>query len=95
MITVIRILFPREFQKSVTSIASAKLEKLQDAGSPRAPAMSLVISEGCLNAMMIVIYSGKKIVRQPMISKIVTSQLVCAVCLFPFLFIITAPPSYP
>ena len=46
---------PRERQKSVTRIASAKLLKLQLDGKPNAPATSFVISEGFLNAMITVI----------------------------------------
>ena len=44
--TVIRILFPRECQKSVTSMASAKLLKLQVFGSDRMPEMLFPSLEG-------------------------------------------------
>ena len=68
--------FPREFQKSVTFIASVKFEKLQEDGRESAPAISFVISDGFLNAMITAIYNGKKIVIHPRIKRIVTGQLV-------------------
>src|SRR5699024_2564029 len=86
-------LFPREFQKSVTRIASAKLLKLQDFGSASAPIISLVISDGCLKAITTVIYSGKNTVRQPRINKMVIGQFTFSPC-FIFVFIITVPPFY-
>ena len=69
-------LFPSECQKSVTLIASVKLLKLKAEGRDSAPAMSLVISEGCLKAMITAMYSGKKMVTHPMIRRIVTGQLI-------------------
>src|SRR5699024_8236927 len=89
--TVIIILLPRECQKSVTSIASAKLLKLQLDGSDRIPEMLLVISEGCLKAITIAMYNGNMIVLRPRISRITTGQFVFCPILA---FIITAPPSY-
>lgn len=77
---VITKLFARALQKLVTLIASAKLSKLQLLGSDSAPATSFVISEGFLKAMITVIYSGKRTVRQPNISTMVKNQFVC--CFF-------------
>ena len=91
VVTVTRRLFPRERQKSVSSIACAKLLRLQDAGSDRMPEMLLVISEGCLNAITIVMYSGNATVSSPINRRIVTGQLILA---FIFSYIITVPPSY-
>ena len=68
--------FPREFQKSVTFIASVKFEKLQEDGRESAPAISFVISDGFLKAITTAIYNGKKIVTHPRIKRIVTGQLV-------------------
>ena len=53
--TVIRILLNKECQKSVTLMASAKLERLQLLGRERIPLILFVISDGCLNAITIVI----------------------------------------
>ncbi len=82
-------LFFKEFQKSVTSIASLKFCRLHTLGSDRIPLMLLVISEGCLNAITTVIYRGKIIVESPRISSTKT-------VLFDFptvdVCFITAPP---
>ena len=48
---VISTLLPSECQKSVTRIASAKLEKLQLFGSDKIPEILFVISDGFLNAI--------------------------------------------
>ena len=53
--TEISKLFLREFQKSVTFIASLKLLRLKLSGKDKIPEMLLVISLGCLNAITIVI----------------------------------------
>jgi hypothetical protein len=87
--TVIIRLYPSECQKSVTCIASLKFERLHVFGSDKIPLILLVISEGCLNAMTIVIYSGKIMVERPRIKKIITGQLV-----FLVVFVIAAPPLY-
>ena len=82
-------LFPREFQKSVTLIASLKLSRLQLDGNASAPATSFVISLGFLNAIITAIYSGKNTVTVPKIRIAVKIRFT-----FPVFFIITAPPSY-
>ena len=51
---VTRTLAPREFQKSVTSMASAKFEKSQVLGRQSMLSRVLDISLGCLKAMTIV-----------------------------------------
>ena len=84
-ITVISRLFLKEFQKSVTFIASLKFSKLHAFGSDKIPLILFVISEGCLNAIVIVIYNGNAIADNPRIKKIITGQ-------FAFSFIIAAPP---
>ncbi len=55
-------LFCRECQKSVTLMASRKLSRLQVLGRDRMPLMLLVISEGCLKAITMVMYSGNTMV---------------------------------
>ena len=89
--TVIIRLFFSEFQKSVTRIASLKLSRLQVFGSDRIPLTLFVISDGCLNAMTSVMYSGKTIAESPKISTTIAVQFVFFV--IPS-FIIAAPPSY-
>ena len=51
---IIRLFF-KEFQKSVTRIASLKLSRLQLEGRDKIPEILFVISLGCLNAIIIVI----------------------------------------
>ena len=51
---VIKRLFFKERQKSVTSMASLKLSRLHVLGSDKIPLILLVISEGCLNAITMV-----------------------------------------
>ena len=89
VVTEIRRLFRRERQKSVTSIASLKLLRLQVLGRDKRPLMLFVISEGCLNAMIIVIYSGKIIVERPRINSTMTVLLALTALV---VFFITAPP---
>ena len=88
---VISRLFPSEFQKSVTFIASAKLLRLKCFGSDNIPAISFVISEGFFSAMTTVIYNGNMTVITPAIKRIVTGQFILS---FPTFFITTVPPSY-
>ena len=86
---VIKRLFFKERQKSVTSMASLKLLRLQDLGRDKIPLMLFVISEGCLNAITIVKYSGKIIVESPSINKTIATLFVCVSAFF---FVIAAPP---
>ena len=90
-IKVISKLLPKERQKSVTSIASLKLFRLHDCGKDKMPLMLFVISEGCLNAITIVKYSGKIIVESPSINKTIATLFVCILAFF---FVIAAPPSF-
>ncbi len=90
--SVITTLFFSEFQKSVTRIASLKLSRLHVLGRDKIPLTLFVISAGCLNAIIIVMYSGNAIAERPKISTTIAVQFV-----FFFIissFIITAPPSY-
>ncbi len=87
--TEITILLRREFQKSVTSIASLKLLRLHALGNDKMPLMLFVISEGCLNAMTIVIYSGKMIVERPSIKSTIAVLFGLTAVV---VFFITAPP---
>ena len=78
---VIRKLLKSDRQKSVTLMASRKLSRLQVCGKDNKPITSLVISLGCLKAIITVIYSGKSTVNSPSKSKIVTGQLKRSVAL--------------
>ena len=84
---VMKRLLPREFQKSVTRIASRKFSRLQELGSDKIPEILLVISDGCLNAMTTVRYNGNAMVISPNTKKIMAGLFV-----FVFAPIITAPP---
>ena len=87
--TEISKLFLKERQKSVTSIASLKLSRLQVLGRDKIPLMLFVISEGCLKAMITVIYSGKIIVERPRINSTMTVLFALTAVV---VFFITAPP---
>ena len=91
VLMVTRRLFPRERQKSVSSMACAKLLRDHCSGRERIPEMLFVISVGCLKAITIVIYSGNATVIRPMHRRIVTGQFTLD---FIFSYIITVPPSY-
>ena len=89
---VISKLFPRVCQKFVTH-GFFEVVQFQLLGNANAPATSFVISLGLLNAMIMVIYSGKRIVKQPKNNKTVTSTLEPPIFVFShscssFLFVI-------
>ena len=91
VITVIITLLLKECQKLVTFIASLKLLMLNCCGNDKAPEISLVISDGCLKAIIIVIYNGKNTVKQPKIKITVKNIFVPPIFL---VFIIVVPPFY-